>query len=134
MSHLLEHVKLDDLSDDIKEAISYIDGDTSAIESPFDIPEYIRDHLNSGPVTILKDFRAGPGIVKTKFENDYDVISSNSSGHLTDAIETPTIHLSTDNTIQEALEAISETMPLCASVEEIDDIINDSNKEMISWV
>lgn len=130
MSHLLEHVKIDTLSDDIKAAISYIDGDPSVIESPFDIPDYIREHLNAGPVTVLKDFRAGPGITKERSENDYDIISSNSSGHLTDSIVTPTIHLSADNTIQEALVAIADAGPLSASAEDIDDVIDNTNKEI----
>ena len=63
MASLLEHVMLNNLSNEIKNAIEDIGGDTTCISGPQDFPDHIRNNLNAGPIQVVEgQIAAGNGV------------------------------------------------------------------------
>lgn len=74
MASLLEHVMINNLSDELNEAITSVGGDTSSASGPRDYPDIIRDQLTlksgTSEVGVL---RAGVGVTVEKISGGYKI-------------------------------------------------------------
>lgn len=86
MASLLEHVLINNIEEDIKDAIAAAGGDLTSYESPEDLARIIKEQLSRGAASTLV---SGNGININKNDRGEYEISSNSDGELTGDLAIP---------------------------------------------
>ena len=80
MASILEHVTLNQLTDDLKDAIIDVGGVVEEDVLPSDYPNIIREQLHTGPKVIMNgELYEGDGIVLTQKDNGYEVSANTSA-------------------------------------------------------